>query len=178
MGGINLSPPQFMFINQSQYEGRQQPNVENMVNDLLRSFMDIFTGHEFLRMRTQYSDFSPNDFMQNFNQSFESDALFEIVRRMSEMEAQNSRKKKKAKTEAVKRLPIVKIEKKHCKKIGTKLEPPTCTVCCESINVDTKGMFMPCGHVYHPDCLTPWLESHNSCPVCRFELPLEEGTEN
>jgi len=49
--------------------------------------MDIFTGHEFLRMRTQYSDFSPNDFMQNFNQSFESDALFEIVRRMSEMEA-------------------------------------------------------------------------------------------
>ena len=87
MGGINLPPPQFMFINQSQYEGRQQPNVENMVNDLLRSFMDIFTGHEFLRMRTQYSDFNPNDFMQNFNQSFESDALFEIVRRMSEMEA-------------------------------------------------------------------------------------------
>ena len=55
------------------------------------------------------------------------------------------------------------------------MEPPTCTVCCDSINVDTKGMFMPCGHVYHPDCLQPWLENHNSCPVCRFELPLEEA---
>jgi len=26
-------------------------HVESLVNDLLRSFMDIFTGHEFLRMR-------------------------------------------------------------------------------------------------------------------------------
>ncbi|MFM7852730.1 MAG: RING finger domain-containing protein [Flammeovirgaceae bacterium] len=33
---------------------------------------------------------------------------------------------------------------------------------------------MPCGHIYHPDCLNPWLEKQNSCPVCRFELPLQE----
>jgi hypothetical protein len=46
--------------------------------------MDIFTGHEFLRMRAQYGQFSPNDFMNNFNQSFQSDDLFEIVRRISE----------------------------------------------------------------------------------------------
>jgi E3 ubiquitin-protein ligase RNF115/126 len=96
---------------------------------------------------------------------------------MSEMEAANQKKSKKAKKAAVDRLPRVKIEKKHCKKQqgGTKLEPPTCTVCCDPIAVDSKGMFMPCGHVYHPDCLTPWLENNNSCPVCRFELPLEEA---
>ena len=76
--------------------------------------MDIFTGHEFLRMRTQYSDFSPNDFMQNFNQSFESDALFEIVRRMSEQEHLFNKKSKKANEEAVKKLPLIMIERKHC----------------------------------------------------------------
>lgn len=49
MGGINLPPPQFMFINRNQ--GNEDQSVENLVNGLLRSFMDIFTGHEFLRMR-------------------------------------------------------------------------------------------------------------------------------
>lgn len=93
---------------------------------------------------------------------------------MSEAEASRNQRSKKAKKSAVEKLPQVKIEKKHCKKQNNKLEPPTCTVCCDPIVVDTKGMFMPCGHVYHPDCLTPWLENNNSCPVCRFELPLEE----
>jgi len=60
-------------------------------------------------------------------------------------------------------------------KIGDKknLEPPSCTVCCEHIIIGSKGMFMPCGHIYHPDCLKPWLETKNSCPTCRFELPKE-----
>ena len=69
MGGINIPPPQYVFINrgrEGEQQNREQPNVENIVNDLLRSFMDIFTGHEFLRMRAQYSDFNPNDFMNNF----------------------------------------------------------------------------------------------------------------
>ena len=51
------------------------------------------------------------------------------------------------------------------------LEPPTCTVCVEQIPIGKKGMFMPCGHIYHPDCLKPWLETNNTCPVCRFEIP-------
>lgn len=56
MGGINIPPPQYMFVNrgdgtQTQDSQGQQPNVDSLVNDLLRSFMDIFTGHEFLRMR-------------------------------------------------------------------------------------------------------------------------------
>lgn len=83
-------------------------------------------------------------------------------------------KKKRAKGDTISKLPVVKIENKHCKKNGNQMEPPTCTVCCENIALGMKGMFMPCGHIYHPDCLLPWLKEHNTCPVCRFELPTEE----
>lgn len=29
---------------------------------------------------------------------------------------------------------------------------------------------MPCGHLYHDNCILTWLSKHNSCPSCRFEL--------
>ena len=122
--------------------------------------------------------------MTNFESSFSpNDEIFEMVRRMSEEEAEKKRKRNKASEAAVKKLPIIKIEEKHCKE--TKLAPgkiragkpileaPTCTICCDNIVMGSKGMFMPCGHIYHPECLKPWLESNHTCPVCRFELETE-----
>ena len=151
----------------------------------MRSFQNIFSGHQFLRMQSMFQGFSPDMFMTNFNSNFASggggyhqgsDDFFEMVRRISEQEAEARARKKRAKTDSVQKLPIVKIETKHCKKgPNGQMEPPSCTVCCDVIALGSKGMFMPCGHIYHPDCLQPWLKDHNTCPVCRFELPTEES---
>ena len=56
--------------------------------------------------------------MANYDSNFSpSDDIFEIVRRISEQEAEKNRKKNKANVEAVQKLPIIKIEEKHCKVI-------------------------------------------------------------
>ncbi|KLT39629.1 hypothetical protein CC85DRAFT_184338 [Cutaneotrichosporon oleaginosum] len=50
-----------------------------------------------------------------------------------------------------------------------------CPVCMDDFKVGDAAMKIPCGHEFHPDCLTPWLETNGSCPVCRHSLVPGEG---
>lgn len=51
-----------------------------------------------------------------------------------------------------------------------------CAVCKEQFVIDNEAKQLPCNHIYHEDCILPWLKSHNSCPVCRFRMPAEESS--
>ncbi|XP_038907201.1 E3 ubiquitin-protein ligase RING1-like [Benincasa hispida] len=50
-----------------------------------------------------------------------------------------------------------------------------CAVCIDEFEKGIKVKQMPCKHVFHDYCILPWLELHNSCPVCRFELPTDDA---
>lgn len=36
------------------------------------------------------------------------------------------------------------------------------------------AQLLPCGHVLHNNCLKPWVERANSCPICRRSFNMVE----
>lgn len=66
---------------------------------------------------------------------------------------------------AIDSMPVVKINRRHLN------DDPQCPVCTDKFEIGAEAREMPCKHLYHTDCIIPWLVQHNSCPVCRHPLP-------
>ena len=51
-----------------------------------------------------------------------------------------------------------------------------CTICSQSINnnsvyavekgFESKVSSGKCGHIFHYECITPWLNTNKRCPIC------------
>ncbi|KAG4103787.1 hypothetical protein H8356DRAFT_1644025 [Neocallimastix lanati (nom. inval.)] len=57
---------------------------------------------------------------------------------------------------------------------------PTCSICMEDFK-DTQDQTiraMPCGHVYHQECIFAWLENSNTCCNCRYEIETDNHEYN
>ena len=46
-----------------------------------------------------------------------------------------------------------------------------CSICQEKAEAGEEWKRLPCGHTFHGDCILPWVREHNTCPVCRAEVP-------
>lgn len=66
-------------------------------------------------------------------------------------------------TDEIKKIPTIKIDQTH---IDAKLQ---CSVCWDDFKLDEEVRQLKCEHIFHSDCIIPWLELHNTCPVCRQE---------
>ncbi|CAN1337825.1 E3 ubiquitin-protein ligase AIP2 [Linum perenne] len=76
-----------------------------------------------------------------------------------------------ASKEVVAKLPVVTLTQDTLANLGSDAE---CAICKENLVVDDKMQELPCKHTFHPPCLKPWLDEHNSCPICRHELQTDD----
>jgi hypothetical protein len=51
-----------------------------------------------------------------------------------------------------------------------------CPICneelCQHENTHESVLRLVCSHVFHQDCLLPWLGTHNTCPICRASITM------
>lgn len=50
----------------------------------------------------------------------------------------------------------------------------TCPVCQDELSIGDKVIDLKCNHSFCEDCIIPWLEKHNSCPLCRMEMETDD----
>jgi len=59
---------------------------------------------------------------------------------------------------------------------GSPLLDKDCAVCKEQFQLGTEDpdeqvvVTLPCHHPFHHGCISPWLKSSGTCPVCRYQL--------
>uniref|UniRef100_A0A7S3NIV3 RING-type E3 ubiquitin transferase n=1 Tax=Aureoumbra lagunensis TaxID=44058 RepID=A0A7S3NIV3_9STRA len=52
-------------------------------------------------------------------------------------------------------------------------EAPVCTICLNQLQIDDIVANLDCPHLYHEECILPWLRRKATCPLCAVTIDLE-----
>ena len=160
-------------------------NNEEPVNEIFNFFDDFFNDTPRIPHSREEGDdgpdilfqpfFSPfgvrqgvfsHNYRSNFNRNLFDDLTSIIIL--------GNRGRKQAhppaSKEALNKLKRFPLEQRFCKTNNGKLELPNCCICQSEIELGKETVLLPCGHMYHWDCCSQWLNTNNTCPICRFEI--------
>ncbi|KAL0482374.1 E3 ubiquitin-protein ligase RING [Acrasis kona] len=95
-------------------------------------------------------------------------------------QAQNASTTAPTKKDAIASLPTINMTKERLeyrRLLQDGVDNDACSVCIEDYSINEELTQLPCEHIFHKDCIVPWIQEHNTCPTCRYELPLQEPEE-
>jgi len=58
------------------------------------------------------------------------------------------------------------------------IEDEGCVICMNNYQDENVVTELPCNHFFHQHCINIWLENHNTCPMCRAEVPDDGWSDN
>lgn len=59
-----------------------------------------------------------------------------------------------------------------CSPCETKYDTDECFIC---LNLLTpQALILPCGHIYHTNCILDWFDRNMNCPTCRKKFKWRE----
>ncbi|KAK6507440.1 hypothetical protein TWF481_005872 [Arthrobotrys musiformis] len=73
-----------------------------------------------------------------------------------------------ASEDSIKNLPKVKVTQAEVD------DGSECVICQDEYKADEEVVKLPCKHIYHEECVTRWLETHDACPICRTPITPED----
>ena len=183
MNNLNIYNMNNMNNNMNNMNMNNNMNNMNMNNNInnnpfrisrINVSQDIFDP-SFSLFGSVFDDTFQNNFSSNFRSNYEGNSLDErrntLLRNLEESRIQINPPISDDNLEKLKKFNLTE---KYCKKEdGGKIELPSCCICLDDINLGVETILLPCGHIFHCDCILKWFKENNTCPMCRFEIKVE-----
>ncbi|ESA43574.1 uncharacterized protein NCU06815 [Neurospora crassa OR74A] len=108
---------------------------------------------------------------------YSQEAFDRIITQLREQHAaQNPGGAPPASQAAIEKLRVKDIDEQMLQ--GCQDNKAKCVICVDEMTLGDKATLLPCNHFFHGECVTPWLKVHNTCPVCRRSVEVEEAPES
>ena len=117
-----------------------------------------------------YEDFERNEAINEIEQQI-IDELCPNPDKMSyeqllELEDKVGNVNKGLNKDKINKIPVVTFKK------GIYEDCDKCIICQEDFNYGEKTKLLPCGHIFHIECVDQWLIKEKKCPFCNEEIKI------
>ncbi|XP_051877493.1 E3 ubiquitin-protein ligase RNF128 isoform X2 [Pristis pectinata] len=150
--------------------------ILEMVRRKISVYMVIEVGKQHGPWMSQYSIFFVSISFFVVTAATVGYFIFYTARRLQIARAQ-LRKQNQLKTEAKKAINQLDLRTLKQGDPETGPDADTCAVCIEAYKPNDVVRILTCNHLFHKNCIDPWLLEHRTCPMCKCDILKALGIE-